>query len=61
MSTMQQGGESRASDRAMSKPAATTTKTFRFHSLCEGAVDKGPENNGISHMEPQTDEAEHEM
>ena len=45
----------------MSKPAATTTKTFRFHSLCEGAVDKGPENNGISHMEPQTDEAEHEM
>jgi hypothetical protein len=61
VSTMQQGGESRASDLAMSKSTATATKTFRFRSLCEYAVDQGLENHGTSHMGRQTDVGEQEI
>ena len=61
MSTVQQGVESLASNPTMSKPTTATTKTFRFHSMCEDPVDKVLENHGTSQMERQTDGAEHEM
>jgi hypothetical protein len=61
MSTMQQGGEYRASDRTKTKPTATTTKTVRFHSLCKSPVEQGLDNHGTSHRERQTDGAEQEM
>jgi hypothetical protein len=61
ISTMEKGVRGEALDCAISKWTATTTKTFRFHSLYEDAVEKLPKNHGTLYMEPYMSEAKYEM
>lgn len=61
MSMVQQGVESRASDRTMNNPTTATTETFRFHLLCEDPIGKVLENHGTWQMGGQADRTEYEM